>query len=965
MAGYGRPGADRRGRLPLHHRSGQGPDHPQRAQHRSQGGGGSLLPPSPGAGSRRGGAPRQLRGRSARGLRAAGGRGRHRRGPAAGRGAARHLGTRGRAQGLLPHGRPAQVAGRQNPQEPPARRRHAARLRQGLARRRHRIGLHADAGVRGARAHPPGRRAARCAAPPRPGLPHLPEPSGGAQRPGPQPAARAGRRPARGRGRRRGPGGGHRRRGRPFLGRPRPEVGAGGAPQSHRGATLELRRGTLPRILPAPARPEEADHRAGAGRLHRRRLHGRQYVRPHRLRRQRLLLGSGGPLDGHGQPGSADPSLGDGHAQGQGTDLHGRAPAGGRGPADRHDQPRGSRRGTGAGHAGPGQHHRRRAALRLAAHGARWRHLRHQGRQRGEEERVLARDDGAARPASDALRRGRQPVGGGAVRRRRAHHGGPGHAEVLRPDRHCPPAAGRLGGPVRLEAAHHQAGDRRGAGNHLHHRHRDHAGLRHRGGRRHGAFRPAGIAPGHRAAGRRALPLPDPHGLGQRHVPPVPVRGIRRAARVGTGLRAGSRALRPAAGPGAGPGAPHLPQRAAGHPRHQGSRAEIPGRRRAGRDRLHSADPGKSLRLRGLQGRHPVLHRAARSPLPGALACTGPRGRRRRCRRRRPAPPTGCRPCGGPVRASPAIHRRRAAGRCPPCPGRCRAPTAAPHRRRVPAAPRPRWPARAWQRWSGFPGRCGTGGPWRPCPAPARPLPVHGGRPRRSAPRTAADGWRWPRASPGAAGRWDAGPRRSAGPWRWCPAPAPGIRPPAVPGGRGDRGGRLRAASCRCCGPGGRCRTSRQTACRPRRRAAPWRCAAARLRAPIRCGSPAPPAPPSTAAIPPAAAGAAWRRCRRRSPRAGRGNRSAGHGSRWPAPARAARIAASASRAVAAAPPWPAGGRSVSRGARRKAARTPRSRRSGGRAAAGRCRPRTVRSGPRTAGGSWGLRGSAASGILA
>ena len=80
-----RPRPPRRGRLPVDHRAGQGPDHPRRPQHRPDGDRGGALPASGGRAGRRRRRARCLRRRAAGGLRAAQARREGRRRPSCSR----------------------------------------------------------------------------------------------------------------------------------------------------------------------------------------------------------------------------------------------------------------------------------------------------------------------------------------------------------------------------------------------------------------------------------------------------------------------------------------------------------------------------------------------------------------------------------------------------------------------------------------------------------------------------------------------------------------------------------------------------------------------------------------------------------------------------------------------------------------------------------------------------------------
>ena len=63
-----------------------------------------------------------------------------------------------------------------------------------------------------------------------------------------------------------------------------------------------------------------------------------------------------------------------------------------------------------------------------------------------------------------------------------------------------------------------------------------------------------------------------------------------------------------------------LSVRAARPARDEEGGARVPRARRAGGGRGHPGHPEGRLRHRGLQGRHPVVHRAARGALPGAMS---------------------------------------------------------------------------------------------------------------------------------------------------------------------------------------------------------------------------------------------------------------------------------------------------------------------------------------------------------
>ena len=182
----------------------------------------------------------------------------------------------------------------------------------------------------------------------------------------------------------------------------------------------------------------------------------------------------------------------------------------------------------------------------------------------------MMRDSALALTAFD---RERRAVGRGAHRRGRAHHGRTRHAEVLRPGRDAGRDARRRDRPVRAEAPHAQARDRRRAGAHAHDRDRDDARGRHRRRRGHGALLSDGVEARHRPARRRALPLPDPHRLGQRDVPPDAVRRVRRPARAADRAGAGGRAVREARRARHGARAADRAERAARAARHEGGRA--------------------------------------------------------------------------------------------------------------------------------------------------------------------------------------------------------------------------------------------------------------------------------------------------------------------------------------------------------------------------------------------------------
>ncbi len=148
--------------------------------------------------------------------------------------------------------------------------------------------------------------------------------------------------------------------------------------------------------------------------------------------------------------------------------------------------------------------------------------------------------------APDDLRRRRQPMGRRPGSGGRAHDRRPGHGQVLRSHRHGEADPEGSGRPVRPLQAHHQAGDLRRARHHLHDRHRDDAGGRHRHRGRHRTVLSARVEARDRAAGRCALPLPDPYGLGQRDVPSIPLRRVRRAGGVAHRVRARGPSVRQA-----------------------------------------------------------------------------------------------------------------------------------------------------------------------------------------------------------------------------------------------------------------------------------------------------------------------------------------------------------------------------------------------------------------------------------
>ena len=121
-------------------------------------------------------------------------------------------------------------------------------------------------------------------------------------------------------------------------------------------------RRALPRQRAAHLGLSEADHRAGARRVHRRRLHGGQHVRPDGGVRRRVL-----PRPGRAQPGrrrgrGARAPVGARPAQGQGVPVHRPAHQRGRGEAMGHGQPRRAARRARERDAAAGRAHRRRAA---------------------------------------------------------------------------------------------------------------------------------------------------------------------------------------------------------------------------------------------------------------------------------------------------------------------------------------------------------------------------------------------------------------------------------------------------------------------------------------------------------------------------------------------------------------------------------------------------------------------------
>ncbi len=102
------------------------------------------------------------------------------------------------------------------------------------------------------------------------------------------------------------------------------------------------------------------------------------------------------------------------------------------------------------------------------------------------------------------------------------------------------------GRPVRPPQAHHQAGDLRRPRHHLHRRDRDDAGGRHRHRGGHRTLLSARVEARDRAARRCALPLLDTYGLGQRDVPPLPLRRVRRGRGLAHRLRARGSSVRQA-----------------------------------------------------------------------------------------------------------------------------------------------------------------------------------------------------------------------------------------------------------------------------------------------------------------------------------------------------------------------------------------------------------------------------------
>ena len=95
--------------------------------------------------------------------------------------------------------------------------------------------------------------------------------------------------------------------------RARPGCGGTTSASPARESRYAREAGGLPRHVPAVARAAQADDRAGAGRVHRRRPDARLGLRPDRRRRRRVLRRPGG-ADGHPRRRVLRPPLGDGPA---------------------------------------------------------------------------------------------------------------------------------------------------------------------------------------------------------------------------------------------------------------------------------------------------------------------------------------------------------------------------------------------------------------------------------------------------------------------------------------------------------------------------------------------------------------------------------------------------------------------------------------------------------------------------
>ena len=142
------------------------------------------------------------------------------------------------------------------------------------------------------------------------------------------------------------------------------------------------------------------------------------------------------------------------------------------------------------------------------------------------------------------------------------------------------------------------------------------AGRRHRGRRRRQPLLPDGGQARHRAPGRRAFPLPDPRRLGQRDVSPDAVRRIRRRSAPTRSAWCRRSCRRPADRARDGDSRERITaQRAARHPGHQGSRAQVSSRAGEARgDRRDPDDPRARDEHRRRRRRHSIVRRAAAPP---------------------------------------------------------------------------------------------------------------------------------------------------------------------------------------------------------------------------------------------------------------------------------------------------------------------------------------------------------------